>query len=262
MRGRPGGPPATLIACFPVPPDYDDGPEMPRNFSRDTFESQVLPALNSGGCLGCHNANSAAPLGGFGLYPDPLNQTQRDENFNRVVGLVSTSLAAAQAKMARIYDKAVTAHSGSTPLANAIVLENWIITGLGGQPVSGGPDAGPAPDGGGGGGGGNTDAFDADVFARDIQDIFDDNGCTDSCHNTTSRLGNFGLIPMPFSSAEVEANRLAVIEKIDTTLAPANATQATIYVKATTAHSGSTAVTNASQLTALESWISVGLMGQ
>jgi hypothetical protein len=250
---------ATLMACFPQPPDYTDGPETPSNFSRDTFETQVLPALSSGGCLGCHSADVA--MGGFGLYANPADSAQRDENFNRVVKLVSSSLTADTATMARIYVKATVSHSNSTPLANAVVLENWIRVGLGGQPVAGGPDAGPAPDGGGGGG--NTDAFDADVFERDIQEIFDDNSCTNNCHNTTSRLGNFGLTPMAFpGSQEIEANRLAVIGKIDTSLAPADATQATVYVKATNAHSGSTEVTSSSQLTALESWITVGLMGQ
>lgn len=249
---------ATLMACFPQPPDYTDGPETPRNFNRATFESQVMPALKAGGCLGCHNGNVAMPMGGFGLYPDPANADQSDQNFERVVGLVSTRLTAATARMAQIYLKATEVHSGSTPLANAIVLENWIVVGLGGEPLDV-PDPGPDA------GAGNTDAFDADVFASDIQEIFDENGCTANCHNAMSEapLGLFGLTPMAFpGSAEMEANRLAVIEKIDTALAPENATQAKVYVKATTAHSGSTVVTNSSELTALESWISLGLMGQ
>jgi len=252
---------ATLMACFPEPPDNDSGnnPLPPNDFNRTTFESQVLPALREGGCLGCHNA--ASPMGNFGLYSMPASSSESDENFTRVVRLVSTSLTADQAQMAKIYQKAVVAHSGSTPLSNPLVIENWIREGLGGAPIGGGgPDAGPGPDGGGGGGG----AFDLAVFASDIQPILDGNGCTAmACHSTSTFAGGMGLTANAVAgSPESQTNLEKVLLKIDTTLPPEQAAMAKLFVKATTAHSGSRAVTDGTQRTTLENWIADGLMGQ
>jgi hypothetical protein len=244
---------ATLMACFPEPPDRTGGEPPPaRTFNRETFESQVLPALSAGGCLACHSA--AANMGNFGLYPMPASAGERDQNFTEATGLVSASLTdASQAKTAALYVKATVSHSGSTPIADATVLENWIIVGLGGVPVGGGgPDAGPV---------GGGEPFDAEAFASQIQPALDGNNCIRFCHNVTSPSGDFGLtFNATAGSAEMEANRQAAIDKVDAELAPGEAAMSALYVAATDTHSGNP-ITDAAKLEALRSWIASGLTG-
>jgi hypothetical protein len=267
---------ATLMACLPQPPDRGPAadPCVPRTleagkadgypYSLSEYRATIGPPLTMGCELGspCHGSGSPANRLQVFSATNPGNNCFEAETFNQVVARLSLTQEPANSPLVTKISDASDNHPDNADLAAALqtFVSNAKIVQDGGTPP---PlvDAGPGADGGGGGG--NTDAFDADVFERDIQDIFDDNNCTENCHSTSSRLGNFGLTPLAFpGSPEIEANRLAVIAKIDTTLTPADATQAKIYEKATTGHSGSTVVTNTSELTALESWISVGLMGQ
>jgi hypothetical protein len=270
---------ATLMACLPQPPDRGSpaDPCVPRTlkageaagypYSLSEYRASIAPELERG-CevgSGCHGAGS--PTSRFQVFStdNPGNNCFEAETFNQVVARLALNQEPAMSPLVVKLSDTSDMHPDYAEFSSTLqaFVSNAKIVQDGGTPA---PlvDAGPASDGGGGGGG-NTDAFDADVFASDIQEIFDENGCTANCHNAMNEfpLGLFGLTPMAFpGSAEMEANRLAVIEKIDTALAPENATQAKVYVKATTAHSGSTVVTNSSELTALEGWISVGLMGQ
>jgi hypothetical protein len=127
----------------------------------------------------------------------------------------------------------------------------------------------PPPPGGGGapppstpdaGGGGNPGSFDAATFASEIQPMLDRSGCIGGCHNTTSRLGNFGMTANAAAgSAEIAANLEAVVARIDTSLSPDAATQAKIYVKATDMHGPVISDTN--DLNTLRDWIADGLGG-
>ena len=257
---------AILMACFPQPPDYTGGgPGTPDAntgnpcdrqsagsgegfpFDVTVFDDMIQPALMTNNCQvggGCHGPGNANEFTIFTEGECPEIQT-----FNEVFRLSSYQQGATASRMVQAINGMLASHPVKPPGTDALVtlLTDYIDT------------AKATYEAGGGGGGGG---FDPEVFASDIQDILDDGGCLASCHNTTNRFGEFGLTPMPFGSADLEANFQAVLTKIETTLTPDQATMATLYVKATTAHGGSTPITNATDLSTLESWIADGLTSQ
>jgi hypothetical protein len=261
---------STLMACFPDPPgDIGGGPAVPPDanavnpctllgapgkaagfpYDVSTFNQMILPPLRAG-CLlssGCHGPGNP---NAYTVYPSTgSDSTCPDEqSFNEVFTDSDYMQLGAMSKIVQKTNGTLGHSFAATQPASMEVtalLETYIDA------------AKAAYDADGGGGGG----FDAAAFASDIQPIFDGGGCIGGCHNTTSRFGNFGLTALPVAgSAELEANRQAVIAKIDATLAADSATQARIYQKATVAHSGSVAVVDPAKLEALRSWIASGLM--
>ena len=259
----------SLMACFPDPPTGGGGGGTPdaavanpctpttaagnsmAGFPYDVadFNANILPPLRTG-CLvaaGCHGPGTTTR---FTVQPEAgsTSTCPEVESFNNVVAQSNYMQGAAMSAIVQKINGTVThVHPSSSP---ASMQMTTLFTAF--------IDAAKTNFEMNGGGGGA--AFDPAVFAQQIQPAIDAGGCIGACHNLTTKLGNFGLTAMAQAGTpELTANITAIVEKIDPSLDPAQATMAKFYMKATDGHG--TRISDATALGNLESWIAAGLMG-
>lgn len=131
-----------LLACFPAAPEPpESGGPADSPFDTTAFFQDIQPLMDLSCITGCHDATSAAPFAGFGLYKEPgADSPELDENFAAIVARIDTSLTAEEAL---IYKKSTDGHA--SVLTEPETLRAWISDGLGG-----------------GGGGGNACVYSTD----------------------------------------------------------------------------------------------------
>jgi hypothetical protein len=237
------------IIVPPPPPsdDPDDGVVQPPDnrqavfYDVSTFAQRIQPLLDAGSCAtaGCHSQQARA--GTFALWnrPEP-GSVEMWSNLQYVASLVDLAVPSFQAEESAFYVRATDRHLSSMftdPPALAAWLEDAAARFQGGEP-------------------GEPDYFDAAVFETQVQPILDEAGCSNpGCHHRTSGLA-FALYPMPaLESAEMAANRQAVIEWIE--LDAPGVEETTFYVRAVDGHRGAALPDPQAQLIA--DWIQRGL---
>jgi hypothetical protein len=218
------------------------------------FNTTILPSLRmtceSGSS--CHGAGNATR---FTVYKTGDGSTCPDEQtFNEVVEFSDYMQGGAASSIVQKTNGTVThafPAAGSMDISTA--LQAYI-------------DAAKATydSGGGGGGGGGAAAFDATVFASQIQPVLDNVGCiVAGCHDITgaSLGGEFGLTRLARAGTpELQANIEAIVQRIDLTLDPSQATQTQFYMKTQDRHG--TTISDATAQQNLQNWIAGGLMNQ
>jgi hypothetical protein len=238
------------------PCDLETAPGgTPAGFPYDVnmFNTTILPSLrmtceSGSSCHGAGNVNQ------FTVYKAGDGSTCPDEQtFNEVATDSDYVQGGAASKIVQKTNGTVThafPAAGSMDIATA--LQAYI-------------DAAKATyDGGGGGGGGGAAAFDAAMFASQIQPVLDNAGCIVSgCHDITgaSLGGEFGLTRLARAGTlELQANIEAIVQRIDLTLDPSQATQTQFYMKTQDRHG--TTISDATAQQNLQNWIAGGLTNQ